>query len=962
MRETRSARSPRVVRAARAARVPRFALLLLALCAWALPAAAQDNKKCIECHGVAGLSMKRDGRDVSLFVDAELYKKSVHKQQDCVACHTQLSGVETFPHAKNLERVNCTECHDDDNGPVQAWRESTHGRHAAEGDKLAPLCQDCHGNHAILKLKDPNSAISPFQVPGMCAQCHAEGSPVERSHDIPQEQVFQRYRDSIHGTGLYKQGLTVTAVCTSCHSGHNVRPHTDPKSSIHKDNLVKTCMKCHGQIERVHRKVIGGELWEREGAVPICVECHSPHEIRKVFYDTNMANADCLRCHSTPITAKSDGRSLRVDEAEHASSIHGRKGISCAQCHAGAQPSLERSCATITTKVDCSTCHAGQVGDYQRGVHGQLAARGDKNAPTCSECHGTHQILEHRIPDGATAQIKDLVRTSPTYSRNVPELCARCHEDGGAAAKRYLGPETHIIEKYSNSIHGKGLLESGLVVTAVCTDCHTAHKELPVGDPQSTVHPGNIAGTCGRCHDGIYEQFQKSIHAPGGNPDYVQLRDMPKLPDCNDCHSSHTMARTDQAAFKLGIMDPCGKCHEKITETFFETYHGKAAELGDTSRARCNDCHGAHDILPPSAPASHLSKEHIVGTCAKCHEGAQANFAGFLTHATHDDKERYPALYWVFVGMTTLLVGTFAFFGLHTLAWLPRSWKMRDAHRKHVAVIGDKQRQFRRFTPYQRALHLTVILSFFGLAITGMMLKFSHASWAHLLARFFGGIQGAGWVHRLCAVATFGYMALHLVEVVKRFRASKQSVKQFAFGPDSLVPRWSDVREFVATMKFFFGLGPAPRYGRWTYWEKFDYMAVFWGVVVIGSTGLCLWFPELFTRVLPGWSINIATIIHSDEALLAAGFIFTIHFFNTQLRPEKFPSDPVMFTGSMSVAELKHERPELYERLEKSGELEQHLVDPPTPAFSKLARAFGLTALTIGLTLAALIVYALLTS
>ena len=116
-------------------------------------------------------------------------------------------------------------------------------------------------------------------------------------------------------------------------------------------------------------------------------------------------------------------------------------------------------------------------------------------------------------------------------------------------------------------------------------------------------------------------------------------------------------------------------------------------------------------------------------------------------------------------------------------------------------------------------------------------------------------------------------------------------------------------------MRWFAGRGPRPLYGRWTYWEKFDYFAVFWGVAIIGSTGLCLWFPEFFTRFLPGWSINVATIIHSDEALLATGFIFTIHFFNTHFRPEKFPIDTVVFTGRMTLEELKHDKPKLYESL-----------------------------------------------
>ncbi len=674
--------------------------LLAALLALAGGARAQDNAKCIECHATEGLTMKRDGHDVSLHVDDPRFQKSVHGKQDCVACHTDLAGTETYPHKKGLARVDCTECHNDDAGPVQAWRESTHGRRAAEGDKLAPLCQDCHGNHYVTRLKDPDSAISPFNVPAMCAQCHTEGSPVERTHALPEEQVFQRYKDSIHGKGLYQQGLTVTAVCTSCHTGHNVRPHTDPKSSIHKDKLVgdlhEVPRQDRGRAPQGDRgRAVGeGGLGAAVRRVPLAAR--DPQGVLRHQHGQRGLPALPRDARSRPVR---DGRSLKVDAAEHERSIHGRKSISCAQCHAGVTPSLERSCSTITQKVQCSTCHEGQVKDYDRGVHGQLHAKGDANAPTCTTCHGEHGILEHKaLPDASGAQ-KELVRSSPTFSRNVPALCARCHEDGGAAAKRYLGPETHIIEKYSNSIHGKGLIESGLVVTAVCTDCHTAHKELPASDPDSTVHAGNIAATCGNCHDGIYEKFQKSIHSRAGNPNYVQLRGMPPLPDCNDCHTTHTMRRTDLAEFKLGIMEQCGKCHDKITETYFETYHGKASSLGDTAKAKCYDCHGAHDILPPASPASHLSPANIVGTCAKCHDNANAQFAAYLPHATHHDRERYPALYWVFIGMTALLVGTFAFFGLHTLVWLPRSWKLRDAYRKHVAEIGDSARQFRRFTP-----------------------------------------------------------------------------------------------------------------------------------------------------------------------------------------------------------------------------------------------------------------------
>ena len=125
----------------------------------------------------------------------------------------------------------------------------------------------------------------------------------------------------------------------------------------------------------------------------------------------------------------------------------------------------------------------------------------------------------------------------------------------------------------------------------------------------------------------------------------------------------------------------------------------------------------------------------------------------------------------------------------------------------------------------------------------------------------------------------------------------------------------------MGTLKWFIGLGKRPAYGRWTYWEKFDYFAVFWGIAVIGSTGLTLWFPVFFTRFIPGSFLNVATIIHSDEALLATGFIFTVHFFNTHLRPEKFPMDITVFTGRMPLEELKRDKPREYEALVASGKL-----------------------------------------
>jgi cytochrome b subunit of formate dehydrogenase len=270
------------------------------------------------------------------------------------------------------------------------------------------------------------------------------------------------------------------------------------------------------------------------------------------------------------------------------------------------------------------------------------------------------------------------------------------------------------------------------------------------------------------------------------------------------------------------------------------------------------------------------------------------------------------------------------------------------------------QREFvQRFTIFPRFLHFLVIISFLTLAVTGMALKFASEQWAEFIADFFGSFEILGALHRLMAVVTFTYFALNFVLLYQNWKKSGKSLVQYLLQKDSLIPNLHDAKELAQTFKWFFGMGPQPQYGRWTYWEKFDYMAVFWGVAVIGSTGLCLWFPETFTIFIPGYWINIATIIHSDEALLASGFIFTIHFFNTHLRPEKFPMDPVIFTGTMPLEELMHERPREYAELVASGKLDEIKV-PPTPRwFFVISHVFGFTALAIGLTLVVSIIYSM---
>jgi cytochrome b subunit of formate dehydrogenase len=269
-------------------------------------------------------------------------------------------------------------------------------------------------------------------------------------------------------------------------------------------------------------------------------------------------------------------------------------------------------------------------------------------------------------------------------------------------------------------------------------------------------------------------------------------------------------------------------------------------------------------------------------------------------------------------------------------------------------------RQFVRFTRLQRVLHACMIVSFITLALTGLTLKFSYTGWAAVLSRLLGGFETAGYIHRSAAVVMFSVFITHLVDLYRMKRKEYGTWRALVLGPGSMVPNRRDLTELVGTLKWFIGRGERPAYGRWTYWEKFDYFAVFWGIAIIGSTGLTLWFPVFFTRFIPGSFLNVATIVHSDEALLATGFIFTVHFFNTHLRPEKFPMDITVFTGRMPLEELKRDKPREYEALVANGKLEEQMEEAYPLIVTRTIRAFAWIALALGFSIVVWIIYAVL--
>ncbi|HWG22222.1 MAG TPA: hypothetical protein VG225_16985 [Terracidiphilus sp.] len=258
-------------------------------------------------------------------------------------------------------------------------------------------------------------------------------------------------------------------------------------------------------------------------------------------------------------------------------------------------------------------------------------------------------------------------------------------------------------------------------------------------------------------------------------------------------------------------------------------------------------------------------------------------------------------------------------------------------------------RHFMRFTRAQRTLHAVLFTTFLGLAATGLPLRFSESIWARGLAGFVGGFGAILFFHKFCALALTVAFLVHVKDIFTRSLARHE--KGIFWGATSMVANWKDVKDMFGHIRWFLGMGTKPKFERYAYWEKFDYWAVFWGMIVIGFSGYAMWFAPFFARFLPGWALNAVLVIHSEEGLLAILFIFSIHFVNTHLRPDSFPMDMVIFTGVESEDEFRHKRPLEYQRLKAQGKLEAKLAEKPQKWFVNFSKIAGFTAIAIGLLL-----------
>ena len=577
----------------------------------------------------------------------------------------------------------------------------------------------------------------------------------------------------------------------------------------------------------------------------------------------------------------------------------------CLGCH-GNKISVAEFAASVHGKNACTSCHV-EITDIAKHMKGEVKV----GKVRCERCHkketAEHYLSVHTSKGVMCADCHTDIHTHKPWMNNKQDIvakCVQCHDKQAV---------------YRNSIHGKAVA-AGNQDSAACSDCHNLHEIKALGDPKSFQN----------------REFHTKV--------------------CMKCHADEKMMKRNN------VMTVAVK-------SYLESYHGKNYRLGFPEKvAGCADCHTAHEVMRAADPKSTINPNNMVKTCVQCHDKATPLFTAYYAHGEHNNREKYPILYYTFLFMTSLLFFVFSVFWVHTLLWMFRGFvENREREAALVAgqaehIIPDGHRLYRRFTMRHILLHLIVITSFLGLSLTGLPLKFSDQEWAKVLMAFFGGSANAGLIHRWCAAATFFYffvaigMSIHFLFIRKDVPGNWL---QRLFGPDSLCPNLRDLQDITGMVRWFFFKGPKPAFERWTYWEKFDFFGVFWGMFIIGGSGLMLWFPQFFGMFLPGWMFNVATILHSDEALLATGFIFTVHFFNTHGRPEKFPMDFVIFNGQLNKHEFVEERGDQWKRYEKLGITEQFRAPKPSGViYDFMLKGFGFLALFTGIALTLLMIYA----
>ncbi|MBD3267032.1 hypothetical protein GF373_10220, partial [bacterium] len=590
------------------------------------------------------------------------------------------------------------------------------------------------------------------------------------------------------------------------------------------------------------------------------LSCNCP-----LFAQDTLNTAACFSCHADKaLTGEKEGdsQSMFVHQTGYRYSVHGK--LQCIECHTGIQ-SLPHP--PDLAKPKCASCHTQARQNLNSSVHGEK-----KGNLACLDCHDDPHL---------TLAVSN--KNSPVHRNQVRELCAKCHASDANEALRHASPRmVDAVKKYKNSVHGHAY-RSGKMHAAGCVDCHGHHSILPGYDPRSTVHRFNIFNQCNTCHKKIVAQYKKSVHGMA-----IQNK-VADAPVCTVCHEEHTIQSPKTPAspvYKTHVAQrTCARCHDSIRlatrygfpadryDSYMASFHGIRMKKGELNAAHCASCHGVHNILPSSNPASTIHPDNLVSTCGGCHVVEIEQIAAIDIHPGGNDRT-YPVVAFV-GGIYRVGIPVVVFLALlHNLTiygyYLSQKVKRMKAEGKPM------------HSTFEAVKHLVLIGLFAILVITGFAFHFPHAWWSEGLAAMGISEPGRAFLHRLCALGLVGLAFLHVsYSILSPSGRRKLQLR---------LPGFRDVRDFFAVLKCPSDSCREPGEDKpITYIQKIEYWTLLWGILFMTVSGVLLWFPFTVLQIFPAWVLELAQVVHYYEAVMAVATILLWHFFHAVFHPKQYP-------------------------------------------------------------------------
>jgi formate dehydrogenase gamma subunit len=653
-----------------------------------------------------------------------------------------------------------------------------------------------------------------------------------------------------------------------------------------------------------------------------CVDCHEGFDAESLPHRKPPAPVQCAACHED--VSRRHAFHPRLSRAPAALG----EDTDCTACHgthaAAPVKSPEFPFARNRQADSCGRCHRPARDQFLASAHGHALAGGMTDAPACLDCH--HLPVARRPGDQMQIGLK-LAQTN---------LCESCHvEKSSVGARTLMGAK--FVSSFDKSVHGAAL-QRGLVEAANCVDCHGSHEMNQAMVVGSRVSKQRIPETCAHCHKSQTAEYNFSVHAVAlrqGNLD---------SPVCTDCHGEHDiLAHTNPSSpvyARNMSQEVCASCHASgrvakkygmatdAVQTFADSYHGEAARGGATEVVNCSSCHSAHAIKSPLDPTSSVYKANLVATCGQCHPGANQGFTVGRVHVSPGQRAESPILYLianVYVVLIFLVIGGMTFHNLsdfirkllHKLALFKGKIPEEPLpHRLHL-----------RMTAHERLQHAALALSFIMLVLTGFMLHYPDAWWVVAIRTVSSrAFVARGLLHRLAGMVLIAAGLWHAGYLGLTPKGRRLLL--------DLLPHWRDVTDPWKVLRYNLGFAPEkPKFGRFSYVEKAEYWALIWGTMLMGITGVILWFENTSMGLLTKLGFDISRTVHFYEAILATLAIIVWHFYFVIFNPDVYPMNLAWLTGRVSEREMMEDHPLELERLKKEGALPE--AKPPLAPPSK---------------------------